>query len=101
MAEPIERRCVCSGGLALAAGIVWGLGLFIVGIISIHTPNYGHEFARVLGSVYVGYAPGTWAGAWLGLAWGFGDGFVAGLLVGWLYNLFCCWGRKPAPPKAP
>lgn len=86
------KLCACR--LGAAAGIVWGLGLLMVGIVSIYG-SYGRGFIEVMGSVYWGYVPGTWLGALIGLGYGLVDGFIATVLVAGLYNLMlgcggCC-----------
>lgn len=72
--------------LALSLGIVWGVGLLILGL-SATVFGYGVTFIDLIGSLYVGYAP-TALGALIGGVWGFIDAYVGGLLIGWLYNTF-------------
>ena len=71
---------------ALALGITWGLGCFIMGLAGIR-----HEAAatlvRAVGAMYIGFAP-TPLGSVIGLAWGFLDGAIAGAVFAWLYNYF-------------
>ncbi|MCA9394563.1 MAG: bacteriophage holin [Candidatus Omnitrophica bacterium] len=70
---------------ALALGIHWGLGCFIMGLAGIK-----HEapatFVRTVGTMYYGYAP-TPLGSLAGMFWGFLDAAVAGALLAWLYNM--------------
>ena len=101
--SPCGRLCACR--LALAVGIIWGLGCALLGGITVFTGSYAHEAVEVLGSIYYGMTPGSWVGALLGLAWGFADGFIGTLLVVGLYNLLgcggkCCCQTKTCPPSA-
>src|SRR5690242_10383475 len=64
--------------LALAAGIVFGLGTFVLGLMATQN-NWGLAMVHIVGSVYKGFAPGIAGAAWGGL-WGFVDGFISGLL---------------------
>ncbi|VVB70965.1 Uncharacterised protein [uncultured archaeon] len=72
---------------ALAAGILWGLALLFLGLISAATGGYASEFINTFGSVYFGYAP-TFIGAIIGGILGFIDGAIAGAIFAWLYNYF-------------
>lgn len=94
------QMCLCR--LALAVGLTWGLGCFLVGVATIYAETYGRRFVGVMGSIYPGYAAGTWSGAGLGLLWGAMDGFFAVLVVAIIYRLLsvgghcCCAGQKKA-----
>ena len=76
------RICACSLGTAL--GVVWALGVAIVGLLAWRV-GYGHAVVTTLGSVYIGFGP-TLAGVGLGVLWGFVDGFITGFLIGVIYN---------------
>jgi len=80
----------CSMAVVVAA--VWGLCVWGMGVATVYTKTYGWDFVNVLGSIYYGYGPGSWAKAWIGLAWGVGDGFIGTLIIVGLYNLLnrCC-----------
>jgi hypothetical protein len=81
----------------MAVALTWGLGLLIVGLITCATQTYGHEFVRVVGSVYLGYEPASVLGAVIGFAWGFVDGFIAVAVVGLIYGLLSkCGGSCDA-----
>lgn len=71
--------------LALACGLIWGFGVFLLTwwIIAFEGPT--HDL-MLIGHVYRGYdiSPG---GSVVGLVWGFADGMIGGALLGWLYNL--------------
>ena len=78
----------------LAAGILWGLGVLITGIVTTAHGTWGIDFVNAMGSVYVGYT-NTYLGSVIGGLWGFVDGFVGGIIFAWLYNgLTCCICRK-------
>ena len=70
---------------ALALGIHWGLGCFIMGVAGIKS-EAAATFVRAVGSLYIGYAP-TPLGSVIGMAWGFMDAVIAGTLFAWLYNM--------------
>ncbi len=42
-------------GLALAAGILWALALFLTGVMNLIWPPYGEAFLKMMASVYPGY----------------------------------------------
>ena len=75
-----------SGKLGLAAGLIWGLSLFVTTVISIYT-GYAALFLNTIASAYPGMAI-TWKGSFLALGYGFVDAYIGFLLVGWLYNRF-------------
>jgi len=70
----------------LAAGIIWGLTIFIATIWVIVSGGGGEHLA-LLNRFYIGYSV-TYGGSFLGLIYGFVDGFVFGWLFAFLYNLF-------------
>lgn len=72
------------GAFALAMGMLWGIAVFIAGILSWLT-GFGDHFVKTVGSLYIGYDQ-TWWGAVAGFCWAFLDGLVAGALFAWMYN---------------
>ena len=74
-----------SARLGFAGGILWGITVFIMTVISIYT-GYATEFLNILSGVYIGYTI-TWWGSVLALIYGFIDGFIGFLLLAWLYNI--------------
>ena len=95
-----EQLCACRMGLA--AGMVWGSWLFMLGLVTMFTEEYGHSAVEAIGGLYVGFRPDSFGGALLGLVWGFFDGFVAVMIVVMLYNAMarkgpcCCRGQAPS-----
>ena len=81
-----EAGKLCAGSLGMSAGIIWGLSLFIMGLLSTYTA-YGTEFVEFFGTVFLGYAP-TLTGAFVILIGGFIDGFVGLFIFASLYNHF-------------
>lgn len=79
-------------GLGLSLGVLWGLSLFILGLVAYYY-TYGHPFVLAMGTVYLGYEP-TIKGSVLGGIIGFLDAFITGFLIAWLYNLFNCCGCR-------
>ncbi|MFH1307203.1 MAG: bacteriophage holin [Candidatus Micrarchaeota archaeon] len=69
---------------ALAAGIMWGIGLFFLTLISAYT-GYGASFLKLIMGVYPGYSI-SMMGSVVGLIYGFIDGFVGCYIFVWLYN---------------
>ncbi len=69
---------------ALACGLVWGVGLFLLTwwIILFDGSSSSPTF---LGRVYRGYEM-TPVGSLIGLLWGLVDGAVGGAILAWLYN---------------
>ncbi len=82
--------------LALTLGIVWGISVLLLGIVTMHTNWYAHEAVEVLRNVYYGYGS-SWEGAAIGLAWGFGDAFFGTLIVTVVYNVLCFGKPKTKP----
>ena len=74
--------------LGFSLGILWGLTLFVIGLIATHF-IYGHQFIAAIGALYLGYEPSI-RGSIMGGIIGFVDGFITGFLIAWLYNLFNC-----------
>jgi hypothetical protein len=76
--------------LALALGILWGLAIFLIGLISSYYPH-GKAFLTSL----LGFNPTVWDSLIGGLI-GFVDAFIFGAILAWLYNLFakCCGNRE-------
>jgi len=71
-------------GFGVAMGLLWSICVMIMALIAM-TGDWGAEFVRWLGSLYIGYDASI-SGAFVGLAWGFVDGFVCGAILAWLYN---------------
>ena len=80
--------------LALACGILWGLGLFFGTWWVILLDGASGE-PTVIASVYRGYSLSA-AGSLIGLIWAFVDGLIGGALIAWLYNRFAARGARPA-----
>lgn len=70
---------------ALACGLIWGLGLFLLTwwIIAIEGTTDEVPF---IGRIYRGYNI-TPLGSVIGLIWAFIDGAIGGAIFAWLYNL--------------
>ena len=70
---------------ALAAGILWAVACFAVGLMASY--GYGNAFEQVFASIYIGYSS-TFSGAIIGGIWAFVDAFIGGYIFAWLYNRF-------------
>ncbi len=77
---------------ALACGLTWGLGLFLLTWWIILFDGSIHDIT-FLGRVYRGFSI-TPAGSVIGLAWGLADGAVGGAIFAWLYNLIAGISRE-------
>lgn len=81
--------------MALAAGVLWGLALLLVGLANLVWEGYGVDFLELAASVYPGYTGA--ASLWqviVGTLYGLVDGAIAGAVLAWLYNL--CAARVTA-----
>ena len=70
----------------LACGLLWGLAMFLLGIIDMLT-KWGDGWGALMSTVYIGYQP-TIIGSLIGGLWGFVDAGIGGLVLAWLYNKF-------------
>jgi hypothetical protein len=70
---------------SLAAGIVWGIVVFLATNISVL--RHGGQTLSRLGQIYPGYSV-TFVGSIVGLIWGFVSMALLGWLFAWLYNMF-------------
>ena len=70
---------------ALACGLIWGLGLFLLTwwIIAIEGTT---DEVTFIGRIYRGYSI-TPLGSVIGLIWAFIDGAIGGAIFAYLYNL--------------
>ncbi len=71
--------------LGLAAGILWGLTVFVTTLWVVGAG--GGEHLELLAKFYLGYGVSV-VGAFVGLVWAFICGFVCGWIFAWLYNRF-------------
>lgn len=72
--------------LALALGLAWGGGIFVVGLAHLIWPGYGSAFLELIASVYPGYRVGGFGEVIIGTLYGMLDGALCGVVIGWLYN---------------
>jgi hypothetical protein len=72
--------------LALSAGILWGLVVFITTIMSL-TTGYGRTLMETYGSVHPGYDISI-TGAFVGLVYAFVCAAIGTYALVWLYNRF-------------
>ena len=79
--------------LALACGLSWGLGLFVLTWWLICLEGASGS-TTPLGRVYLGYNISP-LGSLIGLAWALVDGAIGGAVLGWLYNFFAARGSRP------
>ena len=72
-------------GFALAAGIVWGMAVFVMTLSTVW--RGGGEHLYLLSGIYYGYRV-TYLGSLAGLLYGFASAALAGGLFAWLHNRF-------------
>jgi hypothetical protein len=80
-----KKLCTCAFGLA--GGILWGLAIFVLTLISVWT-GYANDLLTMVMGIYLGYEI-TILGAFIGLIYGFIDGFIGFAIFAWFYNLLC------------
>lgn len=85
MTQQIQAARLDAVSLGLAFGIMWALGVFILGIMAA-AADWGTDIVLLMSSVYLGFDP-SFAGSLIGAAWGFADGFVGAVVIAWLYNV--------------
>jgi len=73
---------------ALAFGIWWSVGVFIVTWWLIATGGAEPPTGMFLDRFYIGYSL-TPAGSLIGFAWAFVCGTICGGILAWLYNILC------------
>lgn len=74
--------------LALALGIMWGGGVFIVAAVNLFWPNYGASLLELLASIYPGYKEtSTLTSVITATLYSAVDAALFGLVLGWRYNL--------------
>ena len=72
---------------AIAAGLVWGGAILIVGLINLADPSYGMSFIQMTSSVYPWFhASRSVENVIIGTVDGLIDGAIAGLVFALLYN---------------
>jgi hypothetical protein len=82
---------------ATAAGIVWGIGIFIATIICFYN-GYARAFLEVMGSLWPGYSI-TWGGAFAGLIYGFATAFIVVVAAASLSCCMCCCNSEHRKSK--
>ena len=72
---------------AIAAGLMWGGAILLVGVINLVDPNYGVNFIQMTSSVYPWFhVSRTIGNVIIGTIDGLIDGAIAGLIFALLYN---------------
>jgi len=81
---------------ALACGVCWGLGVFLLTWWVIAFDGVSHDVTP-LARVYRGYSLSP-VGSLIGLAWALPDGLIGGAVLAWLYNLLAGRGSSEKNP---
>jgi uncharacterized membrane protein len=72
--------------LAVALALVWGGGVFLVGVAHQLWPGYGTTFLDLVASIYPGYHVAGFGETVIGTLYALLDGAVGGALLAWIYN---------------
>lgn len=83
---------------ALAFGLVWGLGLFILTWWIIAFEGATEEITAI-GRLYRGYNISP-LGSVIGLIWALVDGTIGGAIFAWLYNLIAARISAKTPAQS-
>ena len=76
-------------GLAIAGAIVWGGGIFCIGLANLASESYGVAFLEVAASIYPGFDVERDLGQVIvGTLYGALDGALGGFVFGFIYNRF-------------
>ena len=87
--------------VSASCALLWGGAILTVGVANLIRPRYGHEFLRVVASIYPGYrARPTFSNIAVGTAYALVDGAVGGALCAWLYNRFVPEPESTTFPRA-
>ena len=86
MAKKHKHSRLHMKSFALAAGISWAVGLFLLAL-SVTMFNWGTAWMSLIQSVYLGYDASP-VGILAGMIWGFLDMAIAGVVFVYLYNFF-------------
>ena len=79
---------------AIAAGLLWGGAILLVGLINLADPSYGMNFIQMTSSVYPWFhASRTIGNVIIGTIDGLIDGAIAGLIFALLYNIVASMPR--------
>lgn len=70
---------------ALAGGIVFGLGIFLLTWWLMVFGELQADTAALISQVYIGYSISL-PGSFVGFFWGFMDGLFGGFFFAWIYN---------------
>jgi hypothetical protein len=91
---------LCIGATTITAAIVWGLGVFCVGVLNLKWGSYGTEFLTLISSVYPGYkGDHTFVEVLIATGYALLDGAVGGFLFAVIYNTICsCCRCKVCKP---
>ena len=84
----MEKQPLSIKGLFIAAGLIWGIDLFLHAILESADINFlmwNSGMFSLITQVYPGITP-TFGGAVLGLIWGFFCAGIGAALFGWIYN---------------
>ena len=86
-------------GTTIAAALLWGGAILLVGLINLARPAYGTSFLTMIGSVYPRFhSSDKIVTVLISSVDGLFDGAIAGFLFAWLYNLLVDLTSLPTLP---
>jgi hypothetical protein len=86
--------------MVIAAAILWGGAILLVGLINLADPNYGVNFLQMTNSVYPWFhTTHTWGSVIGRTLEGALDGAIAGIIFAWLYNSFAVRRNISSKPQ--
>jgi hypothetical protein len=84
-------------GMAIAAALLWGGALFLVGLGNLIWSGYGQALLDLAASIYPGYkATASFGQVVIGTLYGLLDAAIGGAVFAWLYNCLAAAGPKKA-----
>jgi hypothetical protein len=91
----LSKQCLSVCSFAMAGGIVWSLGVGLLGLVAWQF-SLGGLWVKTLASLYWGY-DASLIGAFIGALWAFVDAFIGAAFLAWLYNKCLTCSAKCCP----
>ena len=88
--------------MTITVAIVWGVSVFLVGVINLIWEGYGQLFLDCIASLYPGYkATASIGDVIVGTLYALLDGAIAGAIFAWLYNVLAGACTESATTEQP
>ncbi|NIP79016.1 MAG: hypothetical protein GWM90_07365 [Gemmatimonadetes bacterium] len=75
-------------GFALAGAVVWGVGVFLAGLLAILEPDWGARYMELLGAIYPGVEGTSFGAVIIATLYAVVDAGIGCAVFAWLYNRF-------------